>query len=73
MKSTKAVTVEMIVELESRRHIMEYTGNKDLGLRRADCLLKKIIEFEKAGYFVPTKYGISAFNYKEMLGAFVRT
>ena len=73
MKPTKAVTVEMIRELSNRRHDMEYSSNPSLGLRKADGLLKKIMEFERAGYFVPPEYGHAIFYYKETVGDFIRT
>ena len=73
MKPYKSVTVEMMRELNIRRHNMEYSQHASLGIRYADGLLKKIIEFEKVGYFVPAEYGRSVFIYKEMIGNFVRT
>ena len=73
MKQNKAATVEMMKELNQRRHKMEYAQRAEIGFREATGLLRKIIEFERAGYFVPAEYGRSVFIYKEILGNFVRT
>ena len=73
MKAYKAPIVEMIAELESRRHRMEYSDKADIGLKRADGLLKKIIEWERARFYVPPEYGRCVFTYKEYLEAFIRT
>lgn len=71
MKPYKAATVEMFKELNIKRHEMEYSQSPSLGMRKADGLLKKIIEFEKAGYFIPGEYGRSVFTYKGMIADFV--
>ena len=69
----EAATIEMLKELEVRRRRMHYSPKAELGLREATGLLKKIIEFEKAGFYVPPEYGKSVFYYKEVVGEFIRT
>lgn len=73
IKPTKAVTVEMLKELQVRRHAMEYAPKPEIGSQRATGLLKKIIEFEKEGYYVPPEYGKAVFYYKETIGNFLKT
>ena len=73
MKSYKIPTIEMIAELESRRRKMEYSDKVDIGLKRADGLLKKIIEWENTGFWIPPEYGRCVFTYKEYIESFVRT
>ena len=67
----KALTTNLIGELDDRVTRMWYAPNADMGNLEANDLLLRIKQIETERFIVPAKYGLLVFHYKDWLNDYM--